>query len=242
MEKLKVALIGYGKMGKIIENVCLERGHSIHCTIDNENEWEQKSSLLDESDVAIDFSLPSSAIASINRCFDKNLPIVIGTTAWYDQLEVLSNRCYTEGCSLFYAPNFSLGMNIVFRLNQHLAQLLNGKAYRLSMNEIHHIYKLDAPSGTALQLANDLIENIDELKTWEIGSSDNASTLPIEVIREGEVNGIHEVIATSEEDIISLKHEAKGRKGFALGAVLAAEFLVGKKGVFTMSDLLNETL
>jgi 4-hydroxy-tetrahydrodipicolinate reductase len=239
-KKLQIALLGYGKMGKIIESVCLERGHEIACIIDNERDWTQKESELKNCDIAIDFSIPEMAFANMKRCFELKIPVVVGTTGWYNQKNEVTELCKKNDAALFHAPNFSLGMNIVFRLNRQLGKMLNGTSYRLSMNEIHHIHKLDAPSGTAIQLANDLIDSVDCLKKWEIDSEASTDTLPIIVSRVSEVNGTHEVIADSEEDIISLKHEAKSRRGFGLGAVLAAEFLYGKKGIYTMDDLLDQ--
>lgn len=239
MKKLNIALIGYGKMGKMIEEVCRERGHSIQCTIDSEEDWKTKSQLLDQVDVAIDFSLPQTAVAHIQKLLDRKIPLVIGTTGWYDQLTEISSRCNQLGGSLFYAPNFSLGMNIVFRLNQQLAKLINGTDYQLTLKETHHIHKLDAPSGTAIQLANDIIHNSELYRRWAITDSPEKETLAIEVHREGEVNGTHEITAYSPDDSITIRHEAFNRRGFAIGAVVAAEFLAGKKGVFTMKDLLQ---
>lgn len=239
MKKLQIALIGYGKMGKMIEEVGLERGHHILCTIDSDVDWQQKTHLLENADVAIDFSLPQTAVAHIQTLLGLNIPLVIGTTGWYSKLAEITAFCHKKNAALFYAPNFSLGMNIVFQLNQQLAKLVNTTAYRLSIKETHHIHKLDAPSGTALQLANDIIANNTTYSQWAITDMPDKEVLPIEVHREGEVNGIHEIIAHSPEDSFSLRHEAFSRRGFALGAVVAAEFLAGKTGVFTMKDLLH---
>lgn len=239
MKNLEVALIGYGKMGKMIEEVCLERGHHIKCTIDSDEDWKQKTHLVETADVAIDFSLPQTAVAHIQTLLGRNIPLVIGTTGWYAQLAEITALCHQKNAALFYAPNFSLGMNMVFQLNKQLAHLINATGYHLSIKETHHIHKLDAPSGTALQLANDIIENNKAYSRWAITDMPDSEVLPIEVHREGEVNGIHEIIASSPEDSISLRHEAFSRRGFALGAVVAAEFLVGKKGIFNMNDLLQ---
>ncbi len=239
-EKLQIALLGYGRMGKIIESVCLERGHEIACIIDNERDWTQKESELKNCDIAIDFSIPEMAFANMKRCFEFKIPVVVGTTGWYNQKNEVTALCKQNDAALFHAPNFSLGMNIVFRLNRQLGRMLNGTSYKISLNEIHHIHKLDAPSGTAIQLSNDLIDSVDSLKRWEIGIEAAEDTIPIFVKRVGEANGIHEVVADSAEDTISLKHEAKSRRGFGLGAVLAAEFLSGRKGIYSMDDLLDQ--
>ena len=239
MKNLEVALIGYGKMGKMIEEVCRERGHHIKCIIDSDEDWKQKAHLLETADVAIDFSLPQTAVAHIQTLLGRNIPLVIGTTGWYAQLDKITALCHQKNAALFYAPNFSLGMNMVFQLNKRLAHLVNATGYRLTIKETHHIHKLDAPSGTALQLANDIIKNNKAYSRWAITDMPDSEVLPIEVHREGEVNGIHEIIASSPEDSISLRHEAFSRRGFALGAVVAAEFLVGKKGIFNMKDLLQ---
>jgi len=176
---------------------------------------------------------------NIHNCFNMHIPVVVGTTGWHNQLPEITTLCIEKNGSLFYASNYSLGMNIVFRLNQQLAKMLKGTNYKISIKESHHIQKLDAPSGTAITLANDVIKNHKGFKKWVIGTDAIEGILPIEVQRIGEVNGVHEIKAVSEEDTISLRHEAFSRKGFALGAVLAAEFLYDKKGVFSMDDLLK---
>lgn len=242
MNTVRIALIGYGRMGKEVEKMAVKRGHSIACVIDNETDWAQKASLLSEADVAIDFSLPQTAVSNIRRCFAANLPLVEGTTGWNKDLETVISECNAAKQTLFYAPNYSLGMNIMFLLNKQLAGLLNRTNYRVSLTEAHHIHKLDAPSGTAVQLLNQLIAGIDRYKGWDFDGKQGNDQIPVSVIREGEVHGIHEVVANSAEDIISIRHEAKGRQGLALGAVMAAEFLVGKKGIFTMDDLMGALL
>ena len=236
----------------------LQRGHEIIARIDNSSELEKlkdsKSEKLSDSQilrfsdsedvVAIEFSTPATALENINLCFDMNIPVVCGTTGWYEHLDEVKARCEEENQALFYAPNFSIGMNITFMLNQQLAKLSEKYGYRLSLTETHHIHKLDKPSGTAVKLAEDIIKNNDNYKSWELSQCtiNNEQltvdeVLPIEAIREGNVFGIHEVKAESDCDIIQLRHEAFSRKGFATGAVIAAEFLFGKKGIFTMNDL-----
>ena len=246
-------------MGHEVEQVALQRGHKIIARIDNSSELENLKTLKSEkrSDseevVAIEFSTPATALNNIYRCFDMNIPVVCGTTAWYQHLDEVKSRCENENQALFYAPNFSIGMNIMFMLNKQLAKLSENYNYRFSLTETHHIHKLDKPSGTAVKLAEDIIENNDNYKSWELNqltidnlqlTSNNeqltiGKVLPVEAIREGDVFGIHEVKAESDCDIIQLRHEAFSRKGFATGAVIAAEFLLGKKGIFTMENLLK---
>lgn len=246
-------------MGHEVEQVALQRGHKIIARIDNSSELENLKTLKSEkrSDseevVAIEFSTPATALNNIYSCFDMNIPVVCGTTAWYQHLDEVKSRCENENQALFYAPNFSIGMNIMFMLNKQLAKLSENYNYRLSLTETHHIHKLDKPSGTAVKLAEDIIENNDNYKSWELNqltidnlqlTSNNeqltiSKVLPVEAIREGDVFGIHEVKAESDCDIIQLRHEAFSRKGFATGAVIAAEFLLGKKGIFTMENLLK---
>ena len=233
-------------MGHEVEKIALQRGHEILATIDNESEWdafknsESHNLGISEDVVAIEFSTPATAFENIKRCFDMNIPVVCGTTAWYDHFDEVKDRCERENQALFYAPNFSIGMNIMFMLNQQLAKITEKYGYKLSLTETHHIHKLDKPSGTAVKLANDIVENNKNYNSWECDNEQCADgVLPIEAIREGEYFGIHEVKAESSCDIISLRHEAFSREGFATGAVIAAEFIIGKKGLFTMNDLLN---
>lgn len=241
---MKIALLGYGKMGHEIEKVALKRGHQIVATIDNEEDWNNKASLLQQAQVAIDFSIPSQAVINMRRCFQLHLPVVVGTTGWYDQLDTMIAECESNKASLFVASNFSIGVNILFELNRRLAQLMNQYSdYAVSLTETHHIHKLDAPSGTAISIAKGILDNMDRLESWELvdGTSKtiNNNKLPITAIREGEVPGIHEICYDSEVDTLTLRHSAKSRKGFAVGAVLAAEYLSQHSGYHTMSDLLS---
>lgn len=241
---MKIALLGYGKMGHEIEKVALQRGHQIVATIDNEEDWNNKASLLQQAQVAIDFSIPSQAVINMRRCFQLHLPVVVGTTGWYDQLDTMIAECESNKASLFVASNFSIGVNILFELNRRLAQLMNQYPdYAVSVTETHHIHKLDAPSGTAISIAKGILDNMDRLESWELvdGTSKtiNNNKLPITAIREGEVPGIHEICYDSEVDTLTLRHSAKSRKGFAVGAVLAAEYLSQHSGYHTMSDMLS---
>ncbi len=234
---MKIAILGYGKMGHEVERIALAKGHEIVVTIDNDQEWIERAELLKQAEVAIEFSQPNQAFNNISRCFDLHLPIVVGTTAWYDRLDEVKKRCLEEKQSLFYAPNFSIGMNMVFRMNKELARFAEKYGYSVSLAETHHIHKLDKPSGTAAKLANDIIAESSRYQCWSINEPYPADTLPIEVTREGEVFGIHSVTAQSSADRITLTHEAFSREGLAQGALAAAQFLLGKTGVFTMEDL-----
>lgn len=235
---MKIALFGYGKMGKEIEQIALLRKHDIVLKIDENNAGNISSDDFKKADVGIEFSTPHSVVKNIGKALDAQLPLVIGTTGWYDQLEDIKTRCLQKNGALFYASNFSLGVNLFFKVNSYLAELMNKYSdYDISMEEIHHIHKLDKPSGTAISLANQILEKVERKKNWSI-SEKKPETLFIQDVREGEVPGTHIVRYTSNIDDIEIMHKAHNRKGFALGAVLAAEFLHNKKGVYTMSDLI----
>ena len=236
---MKIAIIGYGKMGHEVEKAALARQHEIVVTIDNPKEWEERIEKLKQADVAIDFSQPDQVVANIHRCFDLHLPIVVGTTAWQDHFEEIRMRCLNESQALFHAPNFSIGMNIMFMLNRQLARFAEKYGYQLSLAETHHIHKLDKPSGTAVKLAKDILAIDHDYDHWSIDAPAD-HTLYINVTRIGEVNGIHSVVADSEADRLTLTHEAYNRKGFAFGAIAAAEFLFGKTGCYSMEDLMRE--
>ena len=225
-------------MGHEVEKAARARQHDIVVTIDNPKEWEERLDLLKQAEVAIDFSQPDQVVGNIHRCFDLHIPIVVGTTAWQDHFEEIKARCMAEGQSLFTAPNFSIGMNIMFLLNRQLARFAERYGYQLSMAETHHIHKLDKPSGTAVKLANDILATNRNYDRWSIDTPAE-HTLYINVTREGEVNGIHSVMASSPADRLTLTHEAFNRQGFAMGAIAAAEFLIGKTGVFGMEDLMG---
>ncbi|OPZ30750.1 MAG: 4-hydroxy-tetrahydrodipicolinate reductase [Bacteroidetes bacterium ADurb.BinA174] len=237
---MKIALIGYGKMGHEIEKIALQRGHEIVCTIDiNEND-KFDSPEFKNADVAIEFTSPDSALQNYRRAFAANVPVVSGTTGWLEHLNEIKATCENDGQTFFYASNFSLGVNIFFALNNHLAKIMNQfPDYDVRMEETHHIHKLDAPSGTAIALAEGILENLDRKKSWLLNEMQKESELEIKAFREGEVPGIHTVVYESEADSIRITHDAKSRKGFALGAILAAEFTKGKKGFLGMKDMLK---
>ena len=237
---MKIALIGYGKMGKTIEQIALQRGHQIVSIIDINNTADFDSEAFRSADVAIEFTTPATALNNYMRCFAANVPVVSGTTGWLDHLDEVKAKCEQEGKTFFYASNFSVGVNIFFALNRYLAKIMNNfPAYDVRMTEVHHIHKLDAPSGTAITLAEGILEQIDRKERWTLETAEQPTDLPIHAIREGEVPGIHEIVYESEADTISIKHDAKSRAGFALGAVIAAEFTAGKKGFLGMNDLLH---
>lgn len=237
---MNIALIGYGKMGHEIEKIALQRGHNIVSIIDMNNLEEFNSPAFKSADVAIEFSTPDSAIQNYRKCFEVGVAVVAGTTGWLEHLDEVKRACAEQGQTFFYASNYSLGVNIFFALNKYLAKIMNNyPSYDVKMEEVHHIHKLDAPSGTAITLAEDLIKEVDRKERWNLEVEEKQTDLSIHCIREGEVPGIHEIIYESEADIISIKHDAKNRVGFALGAVLAAEFTNGKKGFLGMGDMLK---
>ena len=240
---MKIVILGYGKMGHEVEQAALQRGHKVAYRIDTEQDWYLNIDGIAECDVVIEFSTPDTAIANIEKCFELDIPMVIGTTGWYGKQEDIANRCINEGHTMFYAPNFSIGMNFVMNLNKQMARFAQRYDYQLDITETHHIHKLDKPSGTAVKLAEDIIDNNDNYEYWmlddEEAEENDDKMLRINSIREGEVFGIHEIKALSDCDEITLRHEAFSRKGFATGAVIAAEFIKDKKGVFTMEDLIN---
>lgn len=242
---MKIALIGYGKMGHIIERIALERGHEIVSKVDVDNQEEFESEAFASADVAIEFTVPAKAVENYRKSWAAGVPVVSGTTGWNSVLPELKEEIAANGYTLFWASNFSLGVNLFFELNKRLAQMMNRYAnYDVAMTEIHHTEKKDAPSGTAITLAEGILENLDRKLEWVLvdsqQSTDN-SQLGIEALREGKVPGTHIVKYDSAVDSITIKHEAKSREGFALGAVVAAEFLVGKPaGFYSMADLMNE--
>lgn len=231
---MKIALLGYGKMGKVIERIALERGHEIVLKKDEFNTYDGLST----ADVAIDFSVPTAAVSNISACFNSNVPVVSGTTGWLEHYDEMIALCNEKKGGFISSSNFSLGVNIFFGLNEYLAKIMKQfDSYKVSMEEIHHIHKLDAPSGTAISLAQGVIENSNYAE-WTLEEAKN-NQIHIEAKRIGEVPGTHTVTYDSPIDSIEIKHTAHNREGFALGAVIAAEWLAGKQGIFTMKDVLN---
>jgi 4-hydroxy-tetrahydrodipicolinate reductase len=237
---MKIALLGYGKMGKEIEKVALERGHEVTLKIGADNLQGLTIENLSKADVAIEFSTPESAAGNIRKCFAANVPVVIGTTGWLSQLEEIQEFCRKEEKAMLHASNFSVGVNIFFELNKQLARLMEPQeAYDVEMEETHHTQKLDAPSGTAITLAEDILKIIGRKDNWAKEKAEQPSQLAIRSHRVENVPGTHIIRYTSPIDDIEIIHTAHNRKGFALGAVIAAEFIMGRTGVYTMSDVLK---
>ncbi len=245
MEKLRIALIGYGRMGHAVEKIAVERGHEIVCRIDAGNEALFLSEEFRSADVAVEFSVPDAAVDNYLHAFKAGVPVVAGTTGWLARLDDVRKECDATGVAFLYSSNFSPGVNIFRSITRFAAKLFDSfSQYSPSMQEIHHIHKLDHPSGTAISLAGDVIGRSSHLERWEEMHGDapvEEGVLPIRCFREGEVPGTHTVRWTSSDDEITLEHKAFRRDGFARGAVMAAEWIVGKKGFFTMADMLNET-
>jgi 4-hydroxy-tetrahydrodipicolinate reductase len=240
LQPMKIALLGHGKMGKEIEKMAYERHHDIVLIIDTYHDWASLGDKLGEADMAIDFSIPECAANNIRRCFKARIPVVTGTTGWHHELDEIRSACITGGHALFWAPNFSIGVNLFFELNRFLASLMSTwPDYELSLEETHHTQKTDAPSGTAIVLANDIIQRLPRKDRWVPESPENDSEFSLKSIRIEDVTGKHAIIYESDEDTIEIVHTAKNRKGFALGAILAAEWLQGKTGFFDMNDFLT---
>lgn len=238
---MKAAIIGYGKMGREIERILLERGHTVGLIIDADNASDLNAENLKETDVAIEFTTPSTGYDNVVRCIECGTPVVSGTTGWTSRLDEVKRLCEERGGALFYASNYSLGVNLMFRLNRILADMMNSlPQYGVRIEETHHIQKKDAPSGTAITLADEIIERLGRKSGW---NNDPATAteeqIAITSLREGMIAGIHTVTYESEDDILELKHTIKNRSTLAAGAVAAAEFLCGKKGFYTMDDLLG---
>jgi 4-hydroxy-tetrahydrodipicolinate reductase len=232
---MKIALLGYGRMGKTIEQIAIKKGHEVVLKVDGST----KNYDITLANIAIDFSIPSVAFENIENCLNNNVPVVSGTTGWLDKFDEAKELCNQNNGSFIYASNFSLGVNIFFELNEFLAKMMaNLNQYQISMEEIHHTKKLDEPSGTAITLAQGIIKNTDK-NNWALNVTNNESEIPIIAKRIPNIPGTHSVAYTSEVDTIEIKHTAHNRDGFAIGAVIAAEWLVDKKGIFTMKDVLG---
>lgn len=232
---MNIALLGYGKMGKVIEGIALERGHKITFKSSRNTTTIDLSNV----DIAIDFSIPDVAVNNISACLHQNTPVISGTTGWLDHYQDMVDLCKTTNGAFIYSSNFSVGVNVFFELNKHLAKMMRQlKQYNVSIEEIHHTQKLDAPSGTAITLAEGIIENSDNT-SWRLASTEENSLIPIVAKRIENVPGTHHINYSSTVDTIEIKHTAHNRNGFALGAVVAAEWLIGKKGVYSMKDVLG---
>ncbi len=251
---MKAAIIGHGKMGREIEKILLERGHRIGAVIDEANASELDAAHLAGIDVALEFTTPDAAYGNIRACIDAGIPVVSGTTGWTNRLEELRSYCREKGGALFYASNYCLGVNLMFRLNRQLAEMMNRVGgYEVRIEEVHHTQKKDAPSGTAITLAEGIIDRLDTKQGWvnyapgiehaanrvERSEETPADCVEIRSVREGAVPGIHTVSYESEDDRLEIRHTIKNRRTLAAGAVVAAEFLCGKRGVYGMDDLLK---
>lgn len=234
---MKVALIGYGKMGKTIERILTERNHEVVAIFGRDGIDEEKLKL---ADVAIEFTRPEAVFDNISVCFKNQIPVITGTTGWLAKYDEAVQLCNENKSAFLFASNFSLGVNIFFEINKQLARIMDAySSYDVQMQEIHHTQKLDAPSGTAITLAEQLIENIDRKEGWTLEEAHGNEQIHIDAVREPGVPGTHSITYASDIDDIEIKHTAKSRDGFALGAVLAAEFLNGKTGIYQMKDVLN---
>jgi 4-hydroxy-tetrahydrodipicolinate reductase len=237
---MKIALIGYGKMGHAIEEVARKKGHEIVLTVSIDNTEDNTIENIRKADAAIEFTGPESAFDNIIRCIDAGIPVVSGSTGWLDQLEAAKQHCHQKQGSFLYASNFSVGVNIFFEINRRLAALMAAHPdYKIRITEIHHTEKKDAPSGTAISLAEQILEKIPRKKGWVNHISDNLDELEILSERKDPAPGIHRIEYHSAIDTIEIAHTAHNRRGFAMGAVLAAEFLQGKKGIYQMSEVLG---
>lgn len=240
---MKIILIGYGKMGQTIEKIALDKGHEIVAKIDKDNLAELANFDHTTADVAIEFTQPESAVSNLKTCFSNGIPVVCGTTGWLEERTAVEKACTAANGGFFYASNFSIGVNIFFHLNKYLAKMMNSQPqYEMDVEESHHIHKKDAPSGTAITIAEGILENLDRKDQWKLdeeGTELQTNELGITAHRLDEVPGTHQVSYSSEIDSIEISHTAHSRQGFAQGAVLAAEWMVGKTGIYGMDDMLD---
>lgn len=236
---MKLALIGYGKMGKTIEEIAVSKGHDISLVIDLHNSKDLTNDNLQKADVAIEFTTPDTAMDNILKCFDAGIPVVSGTTGWLHKMDALKAACIQKDATFLYSSNFSIGVNIFFELNKRLAELMSNQDYDVTVEETHHTQKKDAPSGTAITIAEQILSELSHKKKWVNNKSDNKDELSIISKRIDPAAGTHAVKYSSAIDDIEIIHTAHNRKGFATGAVLAAEFIKGKKGIFNMKDVLG---
>ncbi len=239
-KNMNISLIGNGKMGRAVVEFAQKSGHTLINVFDIDNISELTIENLQKADVVFEFTQPEAAFKNISLCLDAGVPCISGTTGWLDKMDIIKKRCEDENKTFFYASNFSIGVNILFKVNDFLSKIMNKYPnYDVNLTETHHIHKKDAPSGTAIQIANKIIGNLDRKTSWKLDDFSNDEVVPITAIREGEVPGTHTVVYNSDVDFLEIKHSAKNRQGLAQGAVMAAEFIINKKGFFTMDDLLE---
>ncbi len=237
---MNLALIGYGRMGKEIEKIAVSRGHKINLIIDINNPEDLTVENLQKCDVAIEFTIPQSAVKNYNICFEAGIPVVSGTTGWLEKKDEVIKKCTEKNGTFFYGSNFSVGVNLFFELNRKLAELMSSRPeYNVEMTEVHHIHKLDAPSGTAISLADDILDLLPGKTSWVNDKTPVEKEINIKSERRGEVPGIHTIKYESEDDFIEITHNTKSRQGLAFGSVLAAEYCLDHKGILTMRDVLN---
>ncbi len=240
---MKIIISGYGRMGREVEKAAGQMGHEIAAIIDTKEDWDDMDRENPDADVVIDFSQPDAVTNILERCFHRQLPVVTGTTGWYDELPRMKEICHASDGTLFYAPNFSLGVNLFYLANRFLAKTMSAfENYNVLISETHHVHKLDAPSGTAIKTAEDIVGLHAKYHTWVKGDESGWGKLPVISYRKDEVPGTHTVTYTSDADLIELKHEAKNRSGFVAGAIQAAEWVRDKRGIFTMDDLIKSML
>ena len=235
---MNILIIGYGKMGHIVEDVLKERNHNVCAVLDKDDSWQDVDNK--KIDCAICFTQPEAVTENIKECFKRHIPLVMGTTGWYDHLDKVKKQTIQEKQSFIWSANFSIGVYILRKMNIWLAQMMNNyKQYEPSITEVHHTHKIDAPSGTAIVLANELLENSDKKDSWRLNDNQTDRELKVKALRIGEEFGTHIIDYDSKDDVIEIAHKAKSRRGLAMGAVLAAEFLQGKKGFYTMNDMME---
>jgi len=240
LKKLNIAILGYGRMGKEIERVAIDRGHDVVLSFDSEADWKADGDKLKACDVAIEFSQPAVVVSNLLKCFEAGVPVITGTTGWQEELDVVRAACLTSNGTLFYSSNYSISVNIFFEINKLLARLMNPYTeYEVNIEETHHLNKLDSPSGTAIVLASEIIHFMDRKEKWTGKTKQTENELQILSVREENITGTHVVTYESGMDAIEIKHTAKNRKAFAVGAVEAAEWVQGKNGVFQMKDMLG---
>ncbi|MCU0630135.1 MAG: 4-hydroxy-tetrahydrodipicolinate reductase [Methanoregulaceae archaeon] len=237
---MKAAIIGYGKMGREIEKILVERGHETVLTVNTDNAADLNAGNLRQADVAFEFTSPATAYANVRKCLECGTAVVCGSTGWNEHLGEVRELCNSFGGSFFYSSNYSIGVNVMFHLNRELARIMNQfPEYNVSIEETHHKHKLDSPSGTAVTLAEDIIASCGTKKLWVNRYTDSVEEIGIRSFREGEVPGTHKIIYESENDLLSVTICAKSRRGLAFGAVLAGEFLCGRRGIYSMDDLVK---
>jgi 4-hydroxy-tetrahydrodipicolinate reductase len=239
---MQIGLIGYGRMGKTIEQMAISRGHQICAIINSEEDWTNQQKNIAEADVVIEFTSPEAAYQNLNQLMDMGKVVICGTTGWLERMPYIIDKCLKNKTAFLYSSNFSIGVNILFEMNKQMAKWMSHiKGFNINLTEWHHIHKIDSPSGTAVTLLNDIIQYHQNFTEWMLVNNQTAppNCIPVNAVREGEIFGIHQIQYQSENDLLTIRHEALNRHGFASGALLAAEWIIGRQGVFTMKDVLK---